>query len=207
MEEQQSLGEKLGEIKFHRFPCEQMDRDGITAERVENKHTVGTLRRACKRHSRIANMNGCPRRTVSHECEQVRVAGNPLDQRIDLVKIEGLPGLAVAGKRSRTQTDDGDRLVEARSGECVKNLSGRPGRVEIRKRLQPLRRIEALRAVQCGAVKNEMKFVAGIAHRPIDAEKTSLREQHLSEGAGIAGGREQNRGNAKREARPPASEA
>ncbi len=106
MERENAARRQMTEVKFDRLPREQMDRDGVPGERINDEEMVPLRRLALERKTPVTENDFDRAATVPQERELV--PRELFHERVDLIEAEHISRPRIGRERARTKTDNAD---------------------------------------------------------------------------------------------------
>src|SRR5439155_2617802 len=201
MKHQDTVLIDLLEIQMQRLARDEVDWNGVAAERVEHEQTELAGRLSSQRNPRIAEHDTNVRARVRQIREVARITRQALECRIYFEERPPLRRLGVRRERPDAETDDPDVQLRSRAGEGLEHLPDRARAGEIGHRLGAAAGLETLHAVHRGAMKEEPRVKGGVLYHAKRAEETAPPIDDLERAGGVELQRHEHRPHAQRE--PP----
>ncbi len=177
VDRQQAVIGQSVQIDLHRLAGDQMDRHRIGAEHVEHQQVEFSRWPMHQREPCIAQDDFHLREGIGQVGEVLRVSGNALDGRIDLVERDSLAGLAVGGDCPRPQPERTDVVQRSPGLQRLEDLPQRSLAMVVGPRVVPLVPAEALAAVARRTVHESVGVPHRNVHHPQHPEETPLGAQ------------------------------
>ena len=184
VDRQQAVIGKSLQVNLQRLAGDQMDRHRIGAEDVEHQQVEFSRRPVNERKPCIPQDDFHLGAAIGKVGEVLRVAGDALDGRIDLVESDPLAGLAIGGNRPRPQPKHADVGQRPARLQGLEDSPQRSRTTVVGPRLVSLVRVKALATVARRAVHEVVRVPQGDVHHAQHAEETPLRVQQRSFSSG-----------------------
>ena len=126
VERDQSAGTELADVELDRLAREQVHRDGVGAERVDDHEVRGAVRNLGDRPAPVAEDDLHVRPRVPQVREEARVAGDACDRRVELVEGQPLARSPVRGQRADSEADRVDTIETRIGGEHIPERPAAP---------------------------------------------------------------------------------
>jgi hypothetical protein len=110
VEQDSPVGCKLPKIQRHRLPRQQVHRDTVGTECIDNQSIIGCIRCIRYHQAGVTQHDRCTVSAGGEEAEIARIARNLLDHRVNLVERPLLARLCVTTECSRPKPDHRDAL-------------------------------------------------------------------------------------------------